>query len=64
MAFDLLPALIGALVLVRHGGVGGGNGMYLVFNRTVTKGKIAYELMSEVFDGDVEYCDSKVWLSK
>lgn len=45
-------------------GVGGGNGMYLIFNRTVTKGQITYELMSEVFDGDVEYCDSKVWLSK
>ncbi len=45
-------------------GVGGGNGMYLIYNRTVADGKIAYELMSEVFDGDVEYCDSKVWLSK
>ena len=45
-------------------GVGGGNGMILVYNRTVTHGKISYELMSEVFDGDVEYCDSKVWLAK
>jgi hypothetical protein len=45
-------------------GVGGGNGMYLIYNRKVTKGKVAYKLMAEVFDGDVNYCDSKVWLSK
>lgn len=45
-------------------GVGGGNGMILVYNRTVVNGKPVYEFMSEVFDGDVEYCDSKVWLSK
>ncbi len=43
-------------------GVGGGNGMYLVFNRTVSKGKIQYHLMSDVFDGDIEFCDSLVWL--
>jgi hypothetical protein len=45
-------------------GVGGGNGMYLVFNREVVNGKIVYELMSDVFDGDVEFCDSKIWLKK
>lgn len=45
-------------------GVGGGNGMILVYNRTVKNGKPAYELMMEIMDGDVEYCDSKVWLSK
>lgn len=45
-------------------GVGGGNGMYLIYNRTVTNGLIAYEFMAEIFDGDVEYCDSKVWISK
>lgn len=45
-------------------GVGGGNGMILVFNRTVKNGRPVYEFMSEVFDGDIEYCDSKVWLTK
>lgn len=45
-------------------GVGGGNGMYLIYNRTVVNGKPAYEFLAEIFDGDVEYCDSKVWLSK
>lgn len=45
-------------------GVGGGNGMILVYNREVKNGKPVYELMAEVMDGDVEYCDSKVWLSK
>lgn len=43
-------------------GVGGGNGMILVYNRTVKNSKYAYELMMEIMDGDVEYCDSKVWL--
>lgn len=43
-------------------GVGGGNGMYLVLNRVISKGKIEYHLMSDVFDGDVEFCDSLVWL--
>jgi hypothetical protein len=42
-------------------GVGGGNGMYLVFNRFVKNNKVSYELLSNVFDGDVEFCDSKVW---
>lgn len=45
-------------------GVGGGNGMYLVYNRTVVNSKPRYELLSNVFDGDVEFCDSKVWLMK
>jgi hypothetical protein len=45
-------------------GVGGGNGMILIYNREVKNGKPVYELMSEMMDGDVEYCDSKVWLSK
>lgn len=43
-------------------GVGGGNGMYLVYNRTIVEGKPQYELLSNVFDGDVEFCDSKVWI--
>lgn len=43
-------------------GVGGGNGMFLVFNRTINNGRIGYELVSYVMDGGVEFCDSKVWL--
>ncbi len=45
-------------------GVGGGNGYYEVYNRTEVKGKVKYEKLSNVFDGDVEFCDSKVWLKK
>lgn len=43
-------------------GVGGGNGMFLVFNRTIKNYQIVYELLSYVMDGGVEFCDSKVWL--
>ncbi len=43
-------------------GIGGGNGMFLVYNRTVNKGKVSYELMADIFDGEVKFCDSKVWL--
>ena len=43
-------------------GIGGGNGMFLIYNRTVTNGSIAYELMADIFDGEVKFCDSKVWL--
>ncbi|MBC7714441.1 MAG: hypothetical protein H7177_13940 [Rhizobacter sp.] len=43
-------------------GVGGGNGMFLVYNR-ILKGKTpVYELISNVFDGDLEFCDSAVWI--
>lgn len=45
-------------------GVGGGNGMYLVYNRVVQNNKPVYELMSNVFDGDLVFCDSKVWIKK
>ena len=45
-------------------GVGGGNGMFLVFNRSIVNGKPFYEIVSNVFDGDVEFCDSSVWISK
>lgn len=44
-------------------GVGGGNGMFLVFNRTIKNAHVVYELMSMVMDGDIEFCDSKVWIS-
>ncbi len=40
-------------------GVGGGNGIYLVYHK-LSSGK--YELLSQVMDGDVEFCDKKVWL--
>lgn len=43
-------------------GVGGGNGMILMFNRTLQNGVPTYQLVSNVFDGDVEFCDSLVWL--
>ncbi len=43
-------------------GIGGGNGMYLIYNRTVIKGMPSYELMAEIFDGYVRYCDSRIWL--
>ena len=43
-------------------GVGGGNGMFVVFNKVTKNNKVTYELMSSVMDGDVEFCDSKVWL--
>lgn len=39
-------------------GVGGGNGIIFVYNKT----KTGYELMSRVMDGDVEFCDKKVWI--
>ncbi len=45
-------------------GVGGGNGYYEVYARSVKNGKISYEKLSNVFDGDVEFCDKKVWLKK
>ena len=45
-------------------GIGGGNGMYLIYNRTLHKGLVTYEIMAESFDGEVKYCDSRVWLFK
>jgi hypothetical protein len=45
-------------------GVGGGNGYYEVYSRIVRNGKIQYTKLSNVFDGDVEFCDSVVWLKK
>lgn len=43
-------------------GVGGGNGMFLIFNRTVKNNKPNYEYLAFFMDGDVSYCDEKVWL--
>lgn len=39
-------------------GIGGGNGSYLVFKQVGT----TYTLMSQTLDGDLEYCDVKVWM--
>ena len=39
-------------------GVGGGNGIYFVFEKT----KNGYKLLSQVMDGDVQFCDKKVWI--
>lgn len=41
-------------------GVGGGNGGYATF----LVGTRGYKLLSYVFDGDVEFCDKKVWLTR
>lgn len=50
-----------SLDLIRFNvGVGGGNGAYLIFNKS--KNKSAYELMSFTFDSDLNFCDKKVWL--
>lgn len=43
-------------------GVGGGNGMFLVFNRTLKNNKPHYEYMAYTMDGDMSYCDEKVWM--
>lgn len=43
-------------------GVGGGNGGYMIFNKVKKDSKVAYELMSSTFDGDLNFCDRKVWL--
>lgn len=45
-------------------GVGGGNGMILVFDRQKKGTRIVYKLVSNTFDGEVIYCDSKVWLRR
>lgn len=42
-------------------GVGGGNGYYEVYEKTKINGTVKFEKLSNVFDGDVEFCDSKVW---
>lgn len=42
-------------------GVGGGNGIFIVINKIKSEGKATYELISNIMDGDVEFCDSKVW---
>jgi hypothetical protein len=42
-------------------GVGGGNGYYEVYNRTVVNGKPAYKKLSNIFDGDIDFCDASVW---
>ncbi len=45
-------------------GVGGGNGYYAIYNRSVVKGKVSYKYVANIFDGDVEMCDASVWLKK
>ena len=39
-------------------GVGGGNGQYVTFLRVNNN----YKLVAHTFDGDLEFCDKKVWL--
>lgn len=43
-------------------GVGGGNGMYLVFGKSQFNNSARFEIISDVMDGDVEYCDHKAWI--
>ncbi|MCE3013799.1 MAG: hypothetical protein LW878_12100 [Proteobacteria bacterium] len=39
-------------------GVGGGNGQYLTYLQTQS----GFKLVTHTFDGDLEFCDKKVWL--
>lgn len=39
-------------------GVGGGNGQYVTFMKT----NQGFKLVAHTFDGDLEFCDKKVWL--
>lgn len=45
-------------------GVGGGNGYYEFYARTMKNKKPHYQKLTNVFDGDLEFCDSLVWLKK
>jgi len=39
-------------------GVGGGNGQYVTYLKTAA----GYQLVAHTFDGDLNFCDKKVWL--
>lgn len=43
-------------------GVGNGNGIVLIYNKTAPKKTVSYEQVAMLFDGDLEFCESKVWL--
>lgn len=59
----LVHTQVPGLELVRIAfGVGGGNGGYMVFNRTQQGPQSVYQMMSYTFDGDLIYCDHKVWM--
>lgn len=45
-------------------GVGGGNGYFEYYARSVVNGKVQYETLANIFDGDVNFCDIKVWINK
>jgi hypothetical protein len=62
ITIDLIShQLYDGLDLIRFNiGMGGGNGGFTVFNKT----KNGFELISRTFDGDLSYCDKKVWLGK
>lgn len=42
-------------------GVGGGNGYYEVFEKVNSRGVVKFVKLANIFDGDIEFCDSKVW---
>lgn len=43
-------------------GTGGGNRMHLFYARLDNKSVVSYQKISDIFDGDVNYCDQSVWL--
>lgn len=48
-------------ILTRVGfGVGGGNGGYMVFAKTAA----GYKMLSYTFDGDLNFCDKTVWITR
>jgi hypothetical protein len=42
-------------------GVGGGNGYYEVYQRVLINNQVSFKKLANIFDGDVEFCDSSVW---
>ena len=42
-------------------GVGGGNGMFLVYRKTGRGAQANYQLVTDTFDGDLNFCDRSVW---
>lgn len=49
------------LIRVSHG-QGGGNGGYIVYNKTKQGGRDIFTMLSSTFDSDLQYCDKLMWL--
>ncbi len=43
-------------------GVGGGNGMFLVYQKLGRGAEATYKLVTDTFDGDLNFCDRAVWM--